>query len=104
MDREEHPGMITYASGTEARDGDHVNLDDSAGVVEQVIDTDERMAAWGLDQPGLMLRCDLHVQVRDDHSSEWVDRIEPDALVFLPAASASWDTLMYLGRAETTDP
>jgi hypothetical protein len=96
--------MITYASGTEARDGDHVNLDDAPGVVEQVIDTPERMADWGLDQAGLMLRCDLTVRVRDDESGAWADRVEPDALLFLPTDSVSWDDLMYLGRAESINP
>ncbi len=72
---------IRYATGEIAIVGDHVLNDVWKSVVEAIIATPEDIEAWGLDEPGLMLRCD------------------EAGLVFEPFGSDSWDAIVFEGRA-----
>jgi hypothetical protein len=49
--------MICYPSGTEIRVGDAVHLHGRAysGVIQHIIATAEEVAAWDLDEPGLII-------------------------------------------------
>lgn len=47
--------VIRYSDGSEARVGDTVTIDETQrGIVRDVVDTQEKMRAWGLDECGLM--------------------------------------------------
>jgi hypothetical protein len=47
--------VIRYWDGTEARVGDTVIVDETQrGIVRDVVDTQEKMRKWGLDEFGLM--------------------------------------------------
>jgi hypothetical protein len=75
------PTEIRYANGDVAQVGDRVDNDGWKSVVEDVIVTNERMAFWGLNEPGLMLKCD------------------EAGLVFEPCSSVAWDAIVLEGRA-----
>lgn len=72
--------MIAYADGTEARVGDQVNYDDENSVVEAILDSAEQPGDWGLIERGLMLKNAAF------------------GLVFEPAHSSTWDSVVFLGR------
>lgn len=72
---------IRYATGEVAMVGDRVLNDVWKSVVEEVIASDEDIATWGLDKPGLMLRC------------------EEAGFVFEPYGSECWDAIVFEGRA-----
>ncbi|GMU83472.1 MAG: hypothetical protein AMXMBFR47_33420 [Planctomycetota bacterium] len=72
---------IRYATGEVAMVGDRVLNDVWKSVVEEVIASDEDTANWGLDKPGLMLRC------------------EEAGLVFESYGSECWDAIVFKGRA-----
>ncbi len=74
------PTKVRYATGEVAVVGDRVINDVWESVVD-VIDTSQRMAFWGLDEPGLMLKC------------------EEAGLVFEPCSSVAWDAIVSKGRA-----
>jgi hypothetical protein len=47
--------VIRYSDGTEAQVGDTVIIDETQrGIVRDVVDTQEKMKKWGLDEFGLM--------------------------------------------------
>ena len=47
--------VIRYWDGSEARVGDTVIIDEAQrGIVREVVDTQEKMRKWGLDEFGLM--------------------------------------------------
>lgn len=73
---------IRYIDGTDARIGDAVDLDGIPSVVEDVIDSPEKMAHWGLVHRGLMLR------------NEQLGR------VFQPVDSVEWDACLFVKRGE----
>ena len=55
MGNPEEQVVIRYWDGTEAMVGDTVIIDESqGGVVRDVVDTQEKMRRWGLDEYGLM--------------------------------------------------
>ena len=55
MSDSEERVVIRYCDGTEAMVGDTVIIDESQrGVVRHVIDTQDKMRRWGLDEYGLM--------------------------------------------------
>lgn len=72
---------IRYASGEIAMVGDRVLNDVWKSVVEEVIASAEEIAKWGLEEPGLMLRC------------------KEAGLVFEPFGSDTWDAIVFEGRA-----
>lgn len=76
------PTEVRYATGQVAQVGDRVDNDGWKSVVDDVIATPERMAFWGLSEPGLMLKCN------------------EAGLVFEPCSSVTWDAIVFEGRAE----
>lgn len=72
---------ICYATGETAMVGDHVINDVWKSVVEAVIASPDDLARWGLDEPGLMLKC------------------KEAGLVFEPVDSDSWEAIVFEGRA-----
>jgi hypothetical protein len=72
---------VRYATGEVAEVGDRVINDVWESIVDDVIDTSQRMAFWGLDEPGLMLEC------------------KEAGLVFEPCSSIAWDAIVFQGRA-----
>ena len=48
---------ILYATGEIAQVGDRVDNEGWKSVVDDVIATSERMAFWGLNEPGRILKC-----------------------------------------------
>lgn len=61
--------------------GDHIINDVWKSVVEAVIASPDDLLHWGLDEPGLMLRC------------------KEAGLVFEPYGSECWDAIVFEGRA-----
>ena len=50
--------VVRYWDGTEAQVGDRVTIDETQqGIVRDVVDTQEKMKKWGLDEFGLMFDC-----------------------------------------------
>jgi len=76
--------MITYADGTIAQIGDNVDFDGYPAVVDDVIDSPELTAKWGLvkDEYGLMFKADQF------------------GLVFEGPNSSSWDSIVLLSRRD----
>jgi hypothetical protein len=72
---------VRYARGEIARIGDRVDNDGSKCVVDDVVATSERMAFWGLNERGLMLKC------------------KEAGLVFVPCSSIAWDAIVLESRA-----
>lgn len=55
MSHSDEPVVIRYWDGRQAVVGDTVIIDDTQrGVVREVVDTQEKMRRWGLDEYGLM--------------------------------------------------
>ncbi|MCC6360361.1 MAG: hypothetical protein IT450_16595 [Phycisphaerales bacterium] len=73
--------VIRYATGEAAMVGDHVINDVWKSVVEAVIASPEETEAWGLGEPGLMLRC------------------KEAGLMFEPLNSGYWDAIVFERRA-----
>ena len=49
---------IRYSTGEEAQVGDHVDYHGELSIVDDVIDTDDALRRWGLDEHGIMLAND----------------------------------------------
>ena len=75
------PTELRYATGEIAKVGDRVINDVWKSVVEEVITTPEEQGQWGLNEPGLMLRC------------------KEAGLVFEPFGSDGWDAIVFEERA-----
>jgi hypothetical protein len=73
---------MRYATGEVALIGDLVDNDGWKSTVDDVIDTAERMAVWGVSERGLMLKC------------------EEAGLVFELCSSIAWDAIVFERRAE----
>ena len=75
--------MIAYPGGTEARVGDEVALAHGVhtGTVTHIIESAADVAAWNLDEPGLMI----------DTSS--------GGAVFYPKDSLTGDEIAFVSRA-----
>ena len=74
--------MITYADGTEALPGDHVNLDGTPGIVEAIVDSSSDFNLWGLKVPGIMVETTAY------------------GLMFDPSESKDWDALVFQRRSD----
>jgi hypothetical protein len=91
--------MIHYADGTEARVGDHVEVDGQPAIVEAVITGDADQDNWGLEEPGLMFRMDLTLHVPDERGN-WIEQTFHDDLVFYSSDSESWGSVVFLRRKD----
>lgn len=76
--------MINYADGSLAQAGDRVDYDGELSIVDEVVDSPETYARWGLSSPGLMLRNTSF------------------GLLFVPANAVGWDALVLVGRGSST--
>ena len=74
--------MICYFDGHEAKVGDHVDYDGEQSVVEVVIDSNDELKFWGLEERGLML------------TNRQFGR------VFQPVDSVVWEAVTFLRRGE----
>ncbi len=72
--------MITFTDGVGAMLGDFVDYDGYSAIVEAVVDTEEALRLWGLEQRGLMLKTDAF------------------GLVFVPEGAAAWDAVRLVSR------
>lgn len=72
--------MIAYADGAEARVGDKVDYDGEPSIVDEVIDSAEQCAEWGLAERGLMFKNAAF------------------GFVFESVDSPAWDSIVFLGR------
>ena len=72
--------VIRYPTGEVAQVGDRVLNHGWESVVDEVIDTPERIAFWGVKEPGLMLKC------------------KEAGLVFEPCSNITWDHMVFKGR------
>ena len=73
---------MRYADGTEVHDGDLVTYARRPAVVEELVDTPDKLWAWGLDEPGVMLMCEAFGRV--------FERFDGD----------SWDEITFVARGE----
>jgi hypothetical protein len=72
--------MISYADGTEAKVGDHVDYDGVPSVVDVILDSPEQCAEWGVSDRGLMFKNAVF------------------GLVFEPVDASTWDAIVFLHR------
>ena len=47
--------MMTYTDGVEIKTGDRITFDGEPSVIEDIIDSEEKMAEWGLQESGVMI-------------------------------------------------
>jgi hypothetical protein len=64
-----------YADGTDIHEGDLVTYDMEPAVVEEVINTPEKLQAWGLEEPGVMLKCEAFGRVFEQLGGDMWDVI-----------------------------
>jgi hypothetical protein len=72
--------MISYANGPESRIGDHIDYEGVPGIIEDIIDTEDKFKKWGVKESGLMIKSEAY------------------GLMFHTLTSIDWDSIVFVKR------